>query len=76
MAQKQVQITDSNKSPLIQILSWFFIVVVILSAIARCGTKLYMVKTLKSDDWLAVAATVSIDIYTLPVLGLFGRREI
>ncbi|KAH0594423.1 hypothetical protein MHUMG1_07773 [Metarhizium humberi] len=58
MAQKQVQITDSNKSPLIQILSWFFMVVVILSAIARCGTKLYMVKTLKSDDWLAVAATI------------------
>ncbi|KID86812.1 choline transport protein [Metarhizium guizhouense ARSEF 977] len=58
MAQKQVQITDSNKSPLIQILSWFFMVVVILSAIARCGTKLHMVKTLKSEDWLAVAATI------------------
>ncbi|EFY91775.1 hypothetical protein MAC_02060 [Metarhizium acridum CQMa 102] len=59
MAQTQVRITDFNKSPLIQILSWFFMVVVILSAIARCGTKLHMVKTLKLDDWLAVAATIT-----------------
>jgi hypothetical protein len=59
MAQDQVRITDSNKSPLIQILAWFFLVVVILSAMARCGTKLHMVKTLKLDDWLAISATVS-----------------
>ncbi|OAQ64781.1 hypothetical protein VFPPC_06008 [Pochonia chlamydosporia 170] len=59
MAQTQVEITDSNKSPLIQILSWFFLVVAILAALARSGTKLHMVKTLKLDDWLAVAATSS-----------------
>ncbi|KHO00279.1 uncharacterized protein MAM_02202 [Metarhizium album ARSEF 1941] len=58
MTQKHLQVTDSNKSPLIQVLSWFFMVVVILSAIARCGTKLHMVQTLRLDDWLAVAATV------------------
>ncbi|OAA47134.1 hypothetical protein NOR_02770 [Metarhizium rileyi] len=58
MAQSQVQITDANKSPLIQVLSWLFMVMVVLSAIARSGTKLLMVKTLKLDDWLAVAATI------------------
>lgn len=51
-------VTDHNKSPLIQILAWMFFVIVVLACIARTGTKLYMVKRLKSEDWFAIAATV------------------
>ncbi|KAK2591188.1 hypothetical protein QQS21_011122 [Conoideocrella luteorostrata] len=58
MTTKQVEITDSNKSPLIQILVWMFLVIAVLAAIARIGTKLHMVKTLKTDDCLAMSATV------------------
>lgn len=59
MASEQLEITDSNKSPLIQVLAWMFMVISILSCAARTGTKFYMVKTLKLDDCLALGATVS-----------------
>ncbi|KAJ2971431.1 hypothetical protein NQ176_g7687 [Zarea fungicola] len=52
-------VTDINKSPLIQILAWMFFVIVVLACIARTGTKLYMVKRLKSEDWFAIAATIT-----------------
>lgn len=51
-------VTDINKSPLIQILAWMFLVVAVLACIARTGTKLYMIKRLKTEDWFAVVATV------------------
>lgn len=56
---QQELVTDHNKSPLIQILAWMFLVIVVLSCIARSGTKLYMVKRLKTEDWFAIVATVS-----------------
>lgn len=51
-------VTDYNKSPLIQILAWMFLVIVVLACIARTGTKLYMVNRLKVEDWFAIVATV------------------
>ncbi|OAA50749.1 hypothetical protein BBO_00696 [Beauveria brongniartii RCEF 3172] len=52
-------VTDNNKSPLIQILAWMFLVIAVLACIARSGTKLYMVKRLKAEDWLAIVATIA-----------------
>ncbi|TQV90437.1 PTH11-like integral membrane protein [Cordyceps javanica] len=52
-------VTDRNKSPLIQILAWMFLVIAVLSCIARSGTKLYMVKRLKTEDWYAIVATIA-----------------
>ncbi|KAJ6784664.1 hypothetical protein PWT90_03227 [Aphanocladium album] len=52
-------VTDINKSPLIQILAWMFLVIVVLACIARSGTKLYMVKRLKTEDWFAIVATIA-----------------
>lgn len=54
-------VTDYNKSPLIQILAWMFLVIVVLACIARTGTKLYMVKRLKAEDWFAIVATVRLE---------------
>ncbi|OAA39933.1 hypothetical protein ISF_09835 [Cordyceps fumosorosea ARSEF 2679] len=52
-------VTDNNKSPLIQILAWMFLVIAVLACVARTGTKLYMVKRLKAEDWFAIVATIA-----------------
>jgi len=58
MASHRELVTDTNKSPLIQILSWLFLVIVVLSCAARTGTKLHMTKSLKAEDYVAIAASV------------------
>jgi hypothetical protein len=58
MSSNQRIITDNNKSPLIQVLSLMFLVIAILACLVRTGTKLYMIKTVRVDDILIIAATV------------------
>lgn len=52
-------ITDTNKSPLIQVLTLMFLVISLLSCFVRIGTKIRIIKTLRVDDMLTVVATVS-----------------
>lgn len=52
-------ITDSNKSPLVQVLTLMFLVTAVLACLVRTVTKFHMIKTLRADDLLVVAATVS-----------------
>jgi hypothetical protein len=52
-------ITDTNKSPLIQVLTLMFLVISLLSCSVRIGTKIRIIKTLRVDDMLTVVATVS-----------------
>ena len=59
MSSTQKVITDSNKSPLVQVLTLMFLVVAILACLVRTGTKIYMIKALRVDDLLVIAATVS-----------------
>ncbi|KAF5019814.1 hypothetical protein F66182_8183 [Fusarium sp. NRRL 66182] len=58
MDSSQRIVTDSNKSPLVQVLSLMFLVIAILACLVRTGTKLYMIKTLRVDDVLTIVATV------------------
>ncbi|KAH6886872.1 hypothetical protein B0T10DRAFT_607723 [Thelonectria olida] len=58
MSSTQKVITDSNKSPLVQVLTLMFLVVAILACLVRTGTKIYMIKALRVDDLLVIAATV------------------
>lgn len=51
-------VTDHDKAPLIEVLTLMFMVIAILACFVRSGTKLYMIKTLKTDDILTVVATV------------------
>lgn len=59
MSSTQRVITDSNKSPLVQVLTMMFLVVAILSCFVRMGTKIHMIKALRVDDILTIVATVS-----------------
>ncbi|KAH7191153.1 hypothetical protein DER44DRAFT_678001 [Fusarium oxysporum] len=58
MHPTQKVITDTNKSPLIQVLALMFLVIFLLSCSVRIGTKIRMIKTLRVDDILTIAATV------------------
>ncbi|KPA38020.1 integral membrane protein [Fusarium langsethiae] len=58
MSSSQRVITDSNKSPLIQVLSLMFLVIAILACLVRTCTKLYMIKTVRADDILIIVATL------------------
>ncbi|KAI8650777.1 hypothetical protein NCS57_01412600 [Fusarium keratoplasticum] len=58
MNSTQRVITDSNKSPLVQVLTMMFLVVAILSCFVRMGTKIHMIKALRVDDILTIVATV------------------
>lgn len=59
MHPTQKVITDSNKSPLVQVLTLMFLVISLLSCSVRIGTKIHMIKTLRVDDMLIIIATVS-----------------
>ncbi|KAH7190685.1 hypothetical protein BKA60DRAFT_230217 [Fusarium oxysporum] len=58
MHPTQEVITDTNKSPLVQVLTLMFLVIFLLSCSVRIGTKILMTKTLSVDDILTIAATV------------------
>jgi hypothetical protein len=59
MDQVQEQITSSDKTPLVKILTWMFLAVSVLAAIARIATKLNMVGKLRWDDYLTTISAVS-----------------
>ncbi|KAH8684043.1 hypothetical protein BGZ61DRAFT_507586 [Ilyonectria robusta] len=58
MSSPQRIITDTDKAPLVEVLSMMFLVISVLACFVRSGTKIHMVKALKIDDILAVAAAV------------------
>jgi hypothetical protein len=49
-------ITDTDKAPLIQVVTLMLLVVGIMSCLVRSCTKYYMIKTLKADDLLTIAS--------------------
>ncbi|RGP61331.1 integral membrane [Fusarium longipes] len=67
MSSSQRIITDSNKSPLIQVLSLMFLVIAILACFVRTGTKIHMIKTLRSDDILIIVATLLASFQTATI---------
>jgi hypothetical protein len=59
MDQVQELITASDKTPLVKILTWMFLSISVLAAIARIATKLNMVGKLRWDDYLTTISAVS-----------------
>jgi hypothetical protein len=57
MAPQRI-ITDTDKAPLVQVLALMCAVVAVLACCVRTATKIGMVKSLKVDDLLVIAATV------------------
>ena len=59
MVQAQELITSSDKTPLVKILTWMFLSISVLAAMARITTKLSMVGKLRWDDYLTSISAVS-----------------
>jgi hypothetical protein len=57
MAPQRI-ITDTDKAPLVQVLALMCAVVALLACCVRTATKIGMIKSLKVDDLLVIAATV------------------
>jgi phosphatidylglycerophosphate synthase len=62
MSSPQRIISDTNKAPLVQVLTLMFLVIAILACVVRISTKVHMVKSLKVDDILVIVSTVSLTI--------------
>ncbi|KAK7398530.1 hypothetical protein QQX98_012078 [Neonectria punicea] len=58
MNSTQRIITDTNKAPLVQVLTLMFLVIAVLACFVRSGTKVHMTKSLKADDFLALVAVL------------------
>ncbi|KAH7224438.1 hypothetical protein B0J15DRAFT_456835 [Fusarium solani] len=58
MNPTQKVITDTNKSPLVQVLTLMFLVIALLACSVRTGTKIRMIKILRADDILTIVASV------------------
>jgi hypothetical protein len=71
MHPTQNVVTDTNKSPLIQVLTLMFLVIFLLSCSVRIGTKICVIKTLRVDDILTIAATVCRDL-----IARFMKRDL
>ncbi|KAK5998948.1 hypothetical protein PT974_01332 [Cladobotryum mycophilum] len=52
-------VTSSDKSPLVELLTWTFLSIAGLAALARLLTKILMVGRLAWDDYLAILATLA-----------------
>jgi hypothetical protein len=58
MARQDV-VSASNYSPVVQILSWFFLAFGVLGLIARIATKLAITRRINPDDYILCVSMVS-----------------
>lgn len=61
MENDQLVITDTNKSPLIQILIWVFLSISVVTVLIRIATKAAYIRKLGVDDIYILVALVSAD---------------
>lgn len=54
------QITDTNKGPLIGVVTWLCMVMALLATVARVASKLILTGRVKVDDGLIVVSTVGL----------------
>ena len=67
-------VTDSDKTPLIKVITWFLLATSVLSVIARAFTKAAVIHKRSLDDYLVPVALVS--CYILHCLGRFDSNNI
>ncbi|CAN9302772.1 unnamed protein product [Alternaria alternata] len=54
----QVIISDLNRTPIVQILTWFTLVTSLLAFFTHAGIKFYVFRSLTIESWLVLAALV------------------
>ncbi|KAH9871025.1 hypothetical protein J1614_006599 [Plenodomus biglobosus] len=55
---KQVVLSDSNRTPVVQILTWLTLVISVLAFLTHASIKLYIFRRLKKENWLVLCSLV------------------
>lgn len=55
---KQVVLSDSNRTPIVQILTWLTLVISVLAFLTHASIKLYIFRRLKKENWLVLCSLV------------------
>ncbi|KAF1946276.1 hypothetical protein EJ02DRAFT_394467 [Clathrospora elynae] len=54
----QIILSDSNRTPIIQIVTWFTLVTSLLAFLTHAGIKLYVFRSLTTESWLVLTSLV------------------
>jgi hypothetical protein len=54
----QVTVSDTNLTPIIQIVTWFCLATSLLAFLTHVGIRLYLFRALKIESWLVLLALV------------------
>lgn len=54
----QVIITDTNRTPIVQIITWLCLVTSLLAFLTHAGIKLYVFRALKIESWCVLVSLV------------------
>lgn len=55
----QVIVSDTNRTPIIQILTWLCLVTSLLAFVTHAGIKIYVFRSLKVESWFVLVSLVS-----------------
>jgi hypothetical protein len=55
----QVILSDLNRTPIVQIITWFTLITSLLAFLTHAGIKFYVFRALTIESWLVLAALVS-----------------
>lgn len=55
----QVILSDTNRLPIVQIITYFTLVTSLLAFLTHAGIKLYVFRSLRIESWFVLAALVS-----------------
>jgi hypothetical protein len=54
----QVILSDLNRTPIVQIITWFTLVTSLLAFLTHAGIKFYVFRALTIESWLVLAALI------------------
>jgi hypothetical protein len=57
----QVILSDTNLTPIVQIVCWFTLVTSLLAFLTHAGIKFYVFRTLTIESWFVLTSLVSFD---------------
>jgi hypothetical protein len=55
----QVIVTDTNRTPIVQIITWFTLVTSLLAFFTHAGIKFYVFRALTIESWFVLTSLVS-----------------
>jgi hypothetical protein len=61
--QEQVILSDTNRTPIVQIVTWFTLVTSLLAFFTHAGIKFYVFRALTIESWFVLTSLVSSTLF-------------